>query len=190
MQRSKTKKEQTMEMQSRASEERADTVMNQIQRGEFCFKESSTKTTMPQHIWKKQYVNLPPLPRHPSWCAYDTTIIAAHLIRKQNVQKWQVDYILGMLDESYLLSLPRLKTYDSPVGDRSPQCLRALWCRWVAKILSWREESPEGHKQGFSPQVYEAFRGVVFLFPKVERDAAGRRVPPGTTPCTYTIRTK
>jgi hypothetical protein len=92
-----------------------------------------------------------------------------------------------MLDESYLMSLPRLKKDESLVGDRSPQRLWALWCMWAAKILGWPEERPDGHADDFSPQVYDALKEAVFPFPKVERDDAGCRLPP-TPACTCTIR--
>jgi hypothetical protein len=36
-------------------------------------------------------------------------MIGQHLVRKYNARKWQVLYLVGMLHESYLLRLPRLK---------------------------------------------------------------------------------
>jgi hypothetical protein len=116
---------------------------------------------------------------------YDGAIIAAHLIRKQNAHKWQVDYLLGMLDESYLLSLPRLKKDISLACDTSPDWLRILWCRWAATLLGWRDEWPEGHSEGFSTKVYKALKGKVFQFPKVEQDVVGRRLS-ANSPCTCT----
>jgi hypothetical protein len=140
---------------------------------------------MARHRVKKQYINLPPPPRTPNRCAYEAGAIVAYLVRKHNARKWQVHYLIGMLHESYLLSLPRLKKDKSAIGDTSPQRLRWLWCSWGAKILGWGARRPEGHPDGFSVEVYTALRQKVFPFPKVERDAAGRPVEVDSTlPCT------
>jgi hypothetical protein len=64
---------------------------------------------MGKHRVQMQYLNLPPPPRPPSWCASEVGRIVTHLIRKHNARKWQVQYLTGMLNESYLLQLPRLK---------------------------------------------------------------------------------
>jgi hypothetical protein len=83
-------------------------------------------------------------------------MIAQHLVKKQNAQKWQVDYLTGMLHESYLLSLPQLKKDKSSYGDTSLDRLRWLWCAWVAKILGWREERLEGHLIGLTADIHNA----------------------------------
>jgi hypothetical protein len=103
-------------------------------------------------------------------------MIAAHLLRKHKARKWQVKYLVGMLIESYLLSLPRLKKYTTEEGDFSPKHLRWLWCTWGAKILGWHESRPQGHPEGFSSEVYQALAEKVYPFPKVERDEKGRHV--------------
>jgi hypothetical protein len=72
-------------------------------------------------------------------------MIAQHLVRKNNVQKWQVHYLISMLYKSYLLSLRRLKKDNNSYGDNFPDRLRWLWCAWVAKILGWREARLEDH---------------------------------------------
>jgi hypothetical protein len=134
---------------------------------------------MPKGRLKKSYTSLPPPPRFPAWCAYQAAAIAAHLKRKQNAKPWHVDYLLGMLDERYLLSLPRLKRDKSELCDTSPNRLRWLWIAWVAKLLGWKDRRPEGHPTGFSAEVYTDLREKVFPFPKVERDERGLRVPAG-----------
>jgi hypothetical protein len=47
-------------------------------------------------------------------------MVSSHLIKKHNARKWQVDYLVGMLHELYLLSLPRLKRDKTPLCDSSP----------------------------------------------------------------------
>jgi hypothetical protein len=131
---------------------------------------------MARHRVKRKFINLPPPPRTPNWCAYEAGAITAHLVRKQNAREWQVDYLIGMLHKWYLLSLPRLKKDTSAVGDTSPHRLRWLWCSWAERILGWRESRPEGHPDGFSTEVFAALRNKVFPFPKVERDESGRPV--------------
>jgi hypothetical protein len=64
---------------------------------------------MPKCRIKKYYLDLPPPPRSPSWCAYEVGMIAAHLIRKHHAKKWQVHYLLGMLHKRYLVNLARLR---------------------------------------------------------------------------------
>lgn len=84
---------------------------------------------------KKQYINLPPLPHTLYWCAFEATVIEKHLIKEYNARKWQVHYCIGMLYESYLLSLFRLKRDKGTICKTSLQRLRWLWCTWAAKIL-------------------------------------------------------
>jgi hypothetical protein len=72
-----------------------------------------------------------------------------------------------MLDESYIVKLPRLKRNTSEIFDRSPEHLRWLWYSWSAKLLGWRQRLPEGHPKGFSPAVYSALRDVISPFPRL-----------------------
>jgi hypothetical protein len=157
----------------KAAETKASTDSNSNKQSSRSLTERTT-STMPRHRVAKHYINLPPPPHTPNWCAYEAGMITQHLVRKHNAHKWQVHYLLGMLHESYLLSLPRLKTDSSPLCDSSPTCLRWLWVAWAAKILRWPELRPEGDPEGFSAEVYSALREKVFPFPKVERDDAGR----------------
>jgi hypothetical protein len=129
---------------------------------------------MARHRVRKQYINLPPPPRTPNWCDYEAGMIGKQLVRQHNAHKWQVHYLIGMLHESYLLSLPRLKKDTSSYGDSSPTRLRWLWCAWGAKILGWGEVREEGHPEGFSSDIHTALREKIFPFPKVERDSSGR----------------
>jgi hypothetical protein len=66
------------------------------------------------------YNHLPPHPCAPSWCAYEAVEITSHLKNKHKARNWQVDYLLGMLNESYIVRLPRLKRDGSKLFDRSP----------------------------------------------------------------------
>jgi hypothetical protein len=100
---------------------------------------------MAKHRVRKQYINLPPPPPTPSWYPYDAGMIASHLIRTHNAKKWHVYYLIGMLHESYLLSLLRLKRDISALDDSSPERLRWLWCSWGAKTLGWKDSRPEDH---------------------------------------------
>ena len=55
------------------------------------------------------YVDLPLSPPYPEWCAIEVEIIPAYLYNSHYTKKWQVDFIVGMLTESYLVNLPTLK---------------------------------------------------------------------------------
>jgi hypothetical protein len=90
-------------------------------------------------------------------------------------KKWQVDYLLGMLHERYIVSLPRLRRDTAELCNTSPQRLRWLWCSWAAKLLGWKERLLEGHAKGFSAEVYTILREIVFPFPKIERDSVDRQ---------------
>jgi hypothetical protein len=125
---------------------------------------------------QKQYINLPPAPCHPNLFAYNTNNIAIHLIKKKNAHKSQVYYLLGMLDKSYLLTLPWLKKDYNLLGDTSPQQLRWPECSWATKILGWKERHPKGQVEGISAQVYKALRGAISLFPEVEHNATKHKV--------------
>jgi hypothetical protein len=125
---------------------------------------------------KKHYNSLPPPPRFPAWCAYEAVAIAGHLKRNHNAKSWQLDYLLGMLDGRYIVSLPRLKRDKTELCNRSPQHLRWLWVSWAAKLLGWKDSRPEGHPDGFSAEVYTDLKAKVFPFPKVERDEKGLKV--------------
>jgi hypothetical protein len=83
--------------------------------------------------------------------------------------------------------LPTIEKIREPCCDSSPVRLRTLWYRWAAKLLGWPQKRPEGHPHGFSNEVYEVLRRVVFPFPKVEQDAVGQRVRDDGGPCTCTI---
>jgi hypothetical protein len=125
---------------------------------------------MPKLRVQSSYNHLPPPPLPPTWCAYEAVEIAHHLASKHRARKWQVEYLLGMLDECYIVKLPRLKRDRNQIYERSPQHLRWLWCTWAAKLLGWKTTRPEGHLQGFLVAIYKALHEVVFPFPKVERD--------------------
>jgi hypothetical protein len=116
------------------------------------------------------YNHLPPPPRPPQWCAQDVERISDHLTKKHNARKWQVEYLLAMLNENYTVSLPRLKRVRSDLTERSPQRLRWLWYSWATKILGWKRRRCEGHAQGFSAEVYKTLREHIFPFPKIERE--------------------
>jgi hypothetical protein len=77
---------------------------------------------------KINYNHLPPPPCVPSWCTYKAVEIAPHLTSKHKARKWQVEYLLGMLNESYIVKLPCLKKYRSNLFDKFPQQLLWLWC--------------------------------------------------------------
>jgi hypothetical protein len=74
---------------------------------------------MAKHKSKKGYTHLPLSPRSPNWCAFEAIAIVAHLIRKQHAKKWQVDYLLGMLHERFIVSLPRLRRDKTKLCDTS-----------------------------------------------------------------------
>jgi hypothetical protein len=78
---------------------------------------------MPKPRMKQLYDHLLPPPLPPPWCAEDAAKISEHLIKRHHARKWQVEYLLAMLNESYIVSLPRLKRDTSDVSDRSPQRL-------------------------------------------------------------------
>jgi hypothetical protein len=79
---------------------------------------------MPKAKVRAAYNHLPPPPCAPSWYAYEAVEIASHLKNKHKARNWQVYYLLGMLNESYIVRLPRLKRDGSKLFDRSPQQLR------------------------------------------------------------------
>jgi hypothetical protein len=81
-----------------------------------------------------------------------------------------------MLNESYIVKLPRLKRDKSELTDRCPEHLRWLWCTWAAKLLGWKRSRPEGHVHGLSCEVYATLRGTVFPFPKIEHDNVDMQV--------------
>jgi hypothetical protein len=91
-----------------------------------------------------------------------------------------------MLDEGYLLSLPRLKHDKSAPYDTLPTRLRWLWVTWAGKILGWKNSRPEDHPQGFDSKVYEALRIKVYPFPKVEQDSCESRQDPNAALAPYT----
>jgi hypothetical protein len=119
------------------------------------------------HVEDFDHLPLPPL--CPSWCVAVAAVIKTHLTTKHRAQPWQVEYILGMLSESYLRRLPRLLEDKRDNIDTSPDHLRWLWCAWSARILGWIRSPVEGDGEGFSAEVYAALRQTVFPFPKVER---------------------
>jgi hypothetical protein len=92
-------------------------------------------------------------PRAPTWCAHEAIQIASHLRSKHKARNWQIEYLLGMLNESYIVRLPRLKRDRSALFDRSPQQLRWLWISWASKLLGWKVPRPQGHSNGFSRDV-------------------------------------
>lgn len=55
----------------------------------------------------KATYDLQPLPIA-SWCMKEATKIALHLKESHGARKWAIDSMIGILDESYLLSLLRL----------------------------------------------------------------------------------
>jgi hypothetical protein len=83
-----------------------------------------------------------------------------------------------MLQESYLLSLPRLKKDRYPVGDTSPECCRWLWLHWTAKILGWRGMQSRVQQEQIGADMQDALRLQIFPFPKRERDADGVPLAP------------
>jgi hypothetical protein len=127
-------------------------------------------TKMPKFRTKKHYTSLPLPPCSPNWCAFEAGMIAAQLIRKHHAKKWQVHYLLGMLHERYLVSLPRLKKDKTVWCNTSSLRLRWLWCEWVGKLLGWKETRLEGHPNGLSAEVHATLRDKIFPIPKIERD--------------------
>jgi hypothetical protein len=125
---------------------------------------------MPKARVRAGFDHLPPPPSAPTWCADEAVQIASHLKIKHRARNWQIEYLLGMLNESYIVKLPRLKRDRSTLFDRSPQQLRWLWLSWASKLLGWKLPRPEGHPHGFSAAIHSALRDKVFPYPKVERD--------------------
>ena len=78
---------------------------------------------MPKAKVRATYNHLPSLPCAPNWCAYEDVEIASHLKSKHTSRNWQVDYLLGMLNESYIVRLPCLKRDGSKLFDRFLQQL-------------------------------------------------------------------
>jgi hypothetical protein len=130
---------------------------------------------MPKPRVREHYTYLPPPPPMPQWCANEAAEIASHLTRKHRARKWQLEYLLGMLHERYLVSLPRLKRDTTEIYNTSPQQLQWLWYSWASKLLGWKQRRPEGHTNGFSPAVYAALRNIMYPFPKVERQEDNHR---------------
>ena len=85
-------------------------------------------------------------------------------MKEHKTLKWQVLYLLGMLRESYLLCLPRLKKDWSAVGDTSLQRYRWLW---------YKSLHPIGQRKDFDVDVDNALSNVVFVVPKVECNIDG-----------------
>lgn len=115
---------------------------------------------------------------YPQWCGKEAGLIASHLLADHKARNWQVEYMLSMLDADYLVSLPKLAGDKTEYFhyDRSPENLVHLWCSWGRTILGWAKHRGEGHKRGFSSQVYAALQECVFTFPKEEHAA-----PKGTS---------
>jgi hypothetical protein len=76
--------------------------------------------------------------------------------------------MLGMLNERYIVNLPRLKRDKTQLCDTSPQYLHWLWIYWTAKLLNWKDRHFEGQLKGFFSEIYAALRENVFPFPKIE----------------------
>lgn len=133
-------------------------------------------TTMPRRGIRK--LNLPPPPPSPPWCISHTAQIIDHLVQKHRAQTWQVEHIVGCLNESYLLSLPKLRNDTHDHHDTSPKRLRWLFYSWTARILGWRNRREEGDEDGLSPEVYQVIREVVYPFPKLERPQTQRNPSP------------
>jgi hypothetical protein len=125
---------------------------------------------MPKARVRAGFDHLPPPPSAPTWCADEAVQIASHLKIKHRARNWQIEYLLGMLNESYIVKLPRLKRDRSTLFDRSLQQLRWLWLSWASKLLGWKLPRPEGHPHGFSAAIHSALRDKVFPYPKIERD--------------------
>jgi hypothetical protein len=83
-----------------------------------------------------------------------------------------------MLQESYLLSLHRLKKDRFVVGDTSPKLCRWLWIQWAAKILGWRGRHPKVQADAFGAEIHEALHVKIYPLPKVKRDVDRVPVPP------------
>lgn len=114
--------------------------------------------------------DLPTPPRFPSWSASEADFIITYLREKHGAKKWQIDYIVGLLSESYLVELPKLQGDIRDSCDRSPEHLQWMLYSWAAKILGWKARRPEGHPDGFSAEFYRIVRDVIYPKPKVERD--------------------
>jgi hypothetical protein len=67
-----------------------------------------------------------------------------------------VDYLLEMLHERYIISLPRLKRDKNKLCNRSPKHLSWLWYFEVAKLLDCKERQLEGHPNSFYFKLYIA----------------------------------
>lgn len=120
------------------------------------------------HSTKLLELNVPSPPPCPTWCLNDVNALVDHLVNKQGAKPWQVQFIIGCLNESFILSLPRLEKDTRDYNDTSPQRLRWLFYSWTAHILGWMKRREEGDEDGLSPEVYRLIREVVFPFPKVE----------------------
>jgi hypothetical protein len=123
----------------------------------------------------EDFDHFPPPPLCPSWCLAEAAVIKCHLITEHRAQLWQLDYILGMLSESYLRRLPRLVEDQRDNTDTSPDHLRWLWCAWSSRILGWSGSPPEGDPDRFLAEVYAVLRQSIFPFPKVERCKVGQK---------------
>lgn len=121
---------------------------------------------------KLRDLNLPPPPCCPAWCESGAAEIVDHLVKKHNAEPWQVKYVIGFLNESYILSLPRLRYDTHDQSDTSPKRLRWLFYSWTAQILGWTQRRQEGDDDGLSPLVYRVIREVVYPYSKVERPTA------------------
>ena len=83
----------------------------------------------------KATYDLPPLPIANSWCIKEATEIALHLKEAHGARKWHIDCMVGMFDESYLISLPRLQIDTSELVYTSFELLWWLWYTWGATLL-------------------------------------------------------
>jgi hypothetical protein len=119
-----------------------------------------------QITYKDDFDHLPPPPVVPSWCAGEAPIIRTHFITQQRAHAWQIDYILRMLSEGYLCSLPTLRKDNREKSDSFPNHLWWLWYHWYARILSWTLKPTDSDPEEFAAEIRNAIHESMFISPK------------------------
>lgn len=117
----------------------------------FCKIEVSPVHGMPRF---KAALHLPPPIDCPPWCVEESATIAFDMRNNHDAKKAEIAYILSLLNEKYVFSLPQLAKDTHDPNDFSPKHLRWLMYSSTSKLLGWKKGRPKGNVDGFSDKFY------------------------------------
>lgn len=115
-------------------------------------------------------LDMPPPPHCPTWCRAKIALISSHQRKDHRATQLQIEYIILLLTERYIMQLSYLPYHKCDAEDKRPPHLEWLTYIWAAKILVWtkrrRDETTWLFSIEFSRIIYE----VVYPFQKIERE--------------------